>query len=259
MSQIPKIIHQIFYQGEAEIPEKYRYYRSSVQEKHPHWKYMFWDETKSRTLLEENYPWFLTVYDSYPYWIQRCDAIRYFILHYYGGFYIDMDIESLKPIDDLLEDYELVVSKLIDINNAIIGSIPGHPLWLQVFEELKKRQLNKSESQQSSNINPRVKNSMAYHVTYSTGPILFNDCIIAGKFHDKPTTRLCSGYIFEPGAPMEMNGKITKSEVTEESYTIHHMTTRWLPIHHRIINAIFGFFVNFYWRFSRPKPPTPLP
>jgi inositol phosphorylceramide mannosyltransferase catalytic subunit len=250
MSKIPKIIHQIFYQGETEIPDKYRDYRSSVQENHPHWKHMFWDEKNSRIFLEENYPWFLPVYDSYPYWIQRCDSIRYFILHYYGGFYIDMDIESLKAIDDLLEDYELIFSKLIDINNAIIGSIPGHPLWLQVFEELKKRQLNEDKNQQSPKLNPGDKKSMPYHVAYSTGPILFNYCIVAGKFHEKPTTRLCPGYIFEPGAPMEINGKITKSKVTEESYTIHHMTTRWLPVHHQIMNKIFGFLTNFYWRFS---------
>jgi mannosyltransferase OCH1-like enzyme len=245
MNKIPKIIHQIFYQGEAEIPEKYLRYRQTVLEHHPHWQYMFWDETKSRMFLEEHYPWFLQVYDSYPYWIQRCDAIRYFILHYYGGFYIDMDIESLKPIDDLLGDYELIVSKLVDINNAIMGSVPGHPLWLQVFEELKKRQ-----NQRPSSINPLVKNSMPYYVTYSTGPMLFHDCVMAGKFHDNPKVNVCPGYIFEPGVPMEINGKIIKRGVTKESYTIHHMTTHWLPIHHRIANSIFGFFVKLYWKIN---------
>lgn len=37
------------------------------------------------------YPWFLETFDSYPYPIQRADAIRYFVLHHFGGIYIDLD------------------------------------------------------------------------------------------------------------------------------------------------------------------------
>ena len=37
------------------------------------------------------YPWFLETFDGYPYPIQRADAIRYFVLHHFGGIYIDLD------------------------------------------------------------------------------------------------------------------------------------------------------------------------
>ncbi len=235
MHKIPKIIHQIFYQGEAAIPENYQLYRQSVQKNHLDWEYIFWDETKCRILLEKNYSWFLPVYDAYPYWIQRCDAIRYFILDYYGGFYVDMDIECLKPIDNLLQNYELVVSKLIDFNNAIMGSIPHHPIWSQVFDELDKRK------------NTFFK-SMAEQVSYTTGPMLFHHCIVAGKFEKNLSTRVCPGYIFEPGAPLEIDGKITKSKVTNQSYTIHHMSLKWLPWYHQTISHIFAYLTNLYWK-----------
>ena len=42
--------------------------------------------------IEEKYPWFLPVFDSYPYNIQRADVIRYFALAYYGGTYLDLDL-----------------------------------------------------------------------------------------------------------------------------------------------------------------------
>ncbi|RUS95008.1 hypothetical protein DSM106972_091680 [Dulcicalothrix desertica PCC 7102] len=244
MAKIPKIIHQIFFQGETAVPKKYQGYHETVIAHHPHWEHYFWDEAKSRTFIQEKYPWFIEVYDSYPHRIQRCDAIRYFILHYYGGFYIDMDVECLKPLDDLLEDYELILSKLVGFNNAIMGSVPKHPLWLKVFDELQER---KDKLPSNSNINALLKKSMPYYVCYSTGPMLFDDCVIAGSFHKCSTVRVCPGYIFEPGAPMEIDEKIIQQNSTEHSYTIHHMASLWLPLHHRIISAIFSVGAKVYW------------
>ncbi|MEO1429653.1 MAG: glycosyltransferase [Cyanobacteria bacterium J06633_8] len=245
MTKIPKIIHQIFFQGEDAAPKNYRRYHQTVIKNHPNWEHYFWDEAKSRNFIQEKYSWFLEIYDSYPYMIQRCDSIRYFILDYYGGFYIDMDVESLKAIDNLLEDFELVLSKLVDFNNAIIGSIPHHPIWIKVFEELQERQKNQLEDGKLL-----LHKSMPYHVCYTTGPMLLHDCVVAGKFNESSTTRICPGYIFEPGAPMEIDGKIIKSNSTENSYTIHHMTTHWLPLHHRITSKIFRFFTNIYWKMT---------
>ncbi len=255
MAKIPKIIHQIFFKGEAAVPKSYQRYHQKVLAHHPNWEHYFWDEAKSRALIEEKYSWFLEVYDSYPHRIQRCDAIRYFILYHYGGFYIDMDVESLKPLDDLLEDFELILSKLIDFSNAIMGSVPKHPLWLKMFDELQQR---KDKLPPNSNINPLLKNSMPYYVCYSTGPILLNDCVIAGEFDKSPTVRVCPGYIFEPGAPMEIDGKIIQRNSTEHSYTIHHMTTHWLPLHHRISSAIFRVFTKIYWFISRTMSRNPV-
>ncbi|MHC5717413.1 MAG: glycosyltransferase family 32 protein [Nostoc sp.] len=237
MTKIPKIIHQIFFLGEAAIPEKYRRYHQTVLHHHPDWEHQFWDEARARKFMADNYSWFLPIFDAYPHKIQRFDAIRYFILHHYGGFYIDMDIECLKPLDDLLADFELVLSKLVCFSNAIMGSVPGHPLWLKVFEELQKRKDNSAQ------------NTMPYYVGYSTGPIMLNHSVVVSKFHESPTVRICPGYIFEPGAPMELNGKIFKSQPSSETYTIHHMITSWLPVKHQIIRVLFGILLEPYWFF----------
>lgn len=240
MSKIPKIIHQIYYQGEAAIPADYLRYRQTILDLHPDWEYYFWDEKKSRNFLQENYPEYLQLYDSYPYFIQRCDAIRYFLLHHYGGFYIDMDIEFIKPLDDLLENYELIFSKLVGFSNSIMGSIPQDPFWLQVFQELKVR---KSSIPQKTN--PLIS-KMAYYVCYSTGPLLLSNCILQEKYHEKNQVRICPGYIFEPDAPREINGRIIKSKDKTMSYSIHHMTKSWLSPYSKVLSVISQFLGNVY-------------
>ena len=46
--------------------------------------------------LEQHYAWFLPAWHSYNETVLRGDAIRYFILHRYGGLYIDLDVECLR-------------------------------------------------------------------------------------------------------------------------------------------------------------------
>nr|MDJ0677868.1 glycosyltransferase [Calothrix sp. MO_167.B42] len=163
--------------------------------------------------------------------------------HYYGGFYVDMDIECLKPIDDLLGDFELVLSQAYDgYSNAIIGSVPGHPLWLEIFAALEKRQ-----HRSLLKGNRLFGDSMAYYVCYSTGPVLLSDCVLAGKFHKSSKVRSCPSYIFEPGAPIEVDGKFYKLLDKQESYTIHHMSSHWVPWHEKILTIIFDFLAKPYW------------
>lgn len=246
MSKIPKIIHQIYFPGEAALPADYSRYRQTVLDLHCGWDYYFWDEKQCRSFLQKNYSWFLTVYDAYPHFMQRCDAVRYFLMYHYGGFYIDLDIEFLKSLDDLLEDYELIFSKLVGFSNAIMGSIPKDAIWLKVFEELDRR-----KSGIRKKINPFILLGNREHsVCYSTGPLLLNDCIIAEKYHQKNRVRVCPGYIFEPDAPMEIDGKIVKWKSKKMSYSIHHMTGGWLSPYSKLVSLVFEFFANIYWQIS---------
>ena len=42
------------------------------------------------------YPDFLDTFDQYDKGIKRADAVRYHILHQYGGVYMDLDFEALQ-------------------------------------------------------------------------------------------------------------------------------------------------------------------
>ena len=126
---IPRVIHQIWYQGESAAPPQYRKYRESWLTKHPTWEHRFWDEAACRALLAERYPEYLPTWEAYPAMIQRIDSIRYFILDAHGGVYVDMDMECLRPLDPLLAGCDLLLSRTVGYNNAAFAGIPDHPLF----------------------------------------------------------------------------------------------------------------------------------
>ena len=142
-------------------------------EKHPNWKYRLWGAADGRALIAEHYPHFVSTYDSYPDDVQRVDALRYFILHRFGGVYIDADIEPLGlPLDTLLKWTQGDASLLLPleprehahawctkimVGMSFIGSVPGHPFWIQLHRELEER--------------------AHLPVLYSTGPLMLSDVV----------------------------------------------------------------------------------
>lgn len=98
---------------------------------------MLWTDAKSRELIAEHYPWFLPTFDGYKYKIQRADAIRYFVLHRFGGVYMDLDIGCIRPVDSLLK-YQVILPKTIPVgvSNDLMFSTKGHPFMEQVIRGL---------------------------------------------------------------------------------------------------------------------------
>lgn len=85
----PCIIHQTY--ATEDIPQEWAGTQHSVFTRHRNLcQILFWTDAAARKFIAENYAWFLVVYDSYPYPIQRVDAFRYFLLYHYGGIYVDL-------------------------------------------------------------------------------------------------------------------------------------------------------------------------
>lgn len=156
---IPKIIHQTY--KTDQIPEIWRPGQQACVDLHPDYQYILWTDDMSREFIAEEYPWFLDTWDSYPYPIQRADAIRYFALVHYGGIYIDLDDGCERRLDPLLT-VPAFVRKTIPtgISNDVMGSVPQHPFFLKVLDSLKLYK----------------KNWFVPYVTimYSTGPLFLS-------------------------------------------------------------------------------------
>lgn len=118
---IKKIVHQIWLQGDKNIPSELIKRRQTIINLHDsNWTYMLWDETVILLLLKGNND-ALNVYYKFEYMHQRIDFAKYVILEAFGGVYIDMDVEMVGALDNLLneyQDYDLIVSKII-ISNFI--------------------------------------------------------------------------------------------------------------------------------------------
>ncbi|KAH8691630.1 glycosyltransferase sugar-binding region DXD motif-containing protein-domain-containing protein [Talaromyces proteolyticus] len=137
---IPQRIHQIYHDWSGNgMPHSAQWgrLRASCIDRHPGWIYKLWSASESREFLLREYPWFLPVYDSYRYPVQRVDAMKYFVLRHYGGIYIDLDngcLESLEP----LRYYPVFTT---DNNqgpllNNILGSMPQHPYYQLLTDSL---------------------------------------------------------------------------------------------------------------------------
>lgn len=151
-----KIIHQIWFglipnkRAAKKQFEKLKKYRDSWVTNNPNWLYYCWNYENCEKLIKTYYPQHLEMYKKYPYLIQKCDAVRYFILDRYGGLYADMDYECIKSFDLVFEKYigdiYLVETpnKLgsdIHISNSLMYSKTSNNIfWKKLFIELEKNQ-----------------------------------------------------------------------------------------------------------------------
>ncbi|KAJ3070824.1 hypothetical protein HK102_006575 [Quaeritorhiza haematococci] len=101
---IPHIIHQSW--KTRELPSKFLRWSDTWKENHPTWKHILWTDNENRLLVERYYPWFLPHYDALPKHIMRVDAARILYMHRYGGVYVDLDVESTAPMDEMFSSVD---------------------------------------------------------------------------------------------------------------------------------------------------------
>jgi mannosyltransferase OCH1-like enzyme len=130
---IPRVFHQIWL-GEGAFP--YAVERESWYRFHPDWEHRLWSErdlprdlelTEAANLLRQP--------------AERADILRLELLHRHGGVYLDADFECLKPIDPLVVGASCFLGLLDSgrVSNAVIGSVPGHPLLAKAMTEVRPR------------------------------------------------------------------------------------------------------------------------
>ncbi len=141
---IPKVIHQIWHEfpnGSKYPPAEQAEFAKELQRKHPGWKYMLWDNQNSRDFVKQYYPDFLSTYDSYNSPIKRANALRYLLLNYFGGMYLDMSFKGIKNLEPLLKGANFVAAAQDPsthlLNSAWLASTPNHPILLQLIADLK--------------------------------------------------------------------------------------------------------------------------
>ena len=107
------IVHQIFinFYNLEEMPELFITCQKKVLKwvEENNYSYRLWDK-KSCDRLIQKYPEFIEMYNSVKYPIMKVDIIRFIILHYYGGLYLDLDCE---PSITRLKKYDFACAKTL--------------------------------------------------------------------------------------------------------------------------------------------------
>lgn len=133
---IPRVFQQIWV-GPNPVPEEHVRYQQSWLRHHPGWTFQLWtDENLPRDLRRPE------VYELLRQPVERSDMLIFEILYKYGGVYTDTDFECLRSIDPLLEGVDIFCSYSHPdrLNNAIMGSVPGHPLLLEGITAMRPRE-----------------------------------------------------------------------------------------------------------------------
>ena len=228
-TRIPKIIHQIWFQGKDKIPEKYHKNIESIKNHYKTWTYILWTDESIRQLLNEEE---LKLYNEYKYMHQKIDFSKYVILYKYGGMYIDIDALSIKPIDPLLEQYKdkdliisatntdyvaaiILCSKPKCINNGIIISTPNHYILKKIIEYCLQ--------------NKDTGYNYFTSIVSTTGPDMFTKII--DKYKTDKTLILPHDYL-EP-----CNNTICK--VTDNTYIKHDHAMTWVDPFVKKMNYIY--------------------
>jgi len=102
---IPRIIIQT---GPNKVDPKFAPYMEAMQSQNPDYQYLFFNDDDIDAFFQSNYPEYYTTYQRLPVFIQKIDFFRYLAVYHYGGFYFDLDMKLLDPLDDAICNHHLV-------------------------------------------------------------------------------------------------------------------------------------------------------
>ena len=198
---IPRIIIQVWVQkdgGAPMIPVEQVQYMNKFRELNPSFEHMFFNGNDIDQFFKDNYLEYYNTYTRLPFFIQKLDFFRYLAIYHYGGFYFDMDVEPLKPLDgDILNhsavfpvdeyasalgcqtprmnSYCLVGQNFL-LGQYAFGTTAKHPFMKFLVDRIKQNLENYIKT--AERINQSDRGSLHYFVYKTTGPDFVTDCYV---------------------------------------------------------------------------------
>lgn len=179
--KIPKIIHRVWLKdlgGPQKPPAALEAYWEKFKELYPGWEFQTWDGSEFEFPNQEYY----NVSACYAW---KSDLFRYEVLRRVGGLYVDCDIEPRINAEHLFAPYKVFAPKQIwgGISNAMMGSVPGHPIWTRILKKIYRRPLEYYEN--------RIGGMNVDKVSQLSGPLHINKLFL----HDVEATLIDGGLL----------------------------------------------------------------
>ena len=135
---IPKVLHYVW-AGPVPLPDQHRRYIEGWRRVMPDWRIVAWTDAD----IDWSVRYLQQAYATFG-WNRVSNYLRMHALHTQGGFYLDTDIELLKPLDPLRGEPAVLGFQVVEpsaswVNGAVFGAEPGHPFvgrLLRVLEEM---------------------------------------------------------------------------------------------------------------------------
>jgi mannosyltransferase OCH1-like enzyme len=131
--RIPHVFHQIWL-GPEPPPREFGSFRDSWRKHHPGWELRLWGEDDLPGDLRN-----AAIYERERQPVERADILRLELLWKFGGVYLDIDMECLRPIDALVDGLDFFGTEIKPgrVTNTVIGAAPLHPILDLALSELR--------------------------------------------------------------------------------------------------------------------------
>lgn len=215
---IPKIIHYCWLSNNP-IPNSLQEYMKSWKKFLPDYEFMLWNfdrfNKKSSTWVQE-------AFEKKKYAF-AADYIRLYAVYNYGGFYLDMDVEVLKPFEDLLNLKTAICwqDRGDGFEAACFGAEKESSWTKECLKYYKNRHFilpdGKIDLKPLPNIMEDTLRANGYSIESSSS---IEECL---KKEKDNTLMVLPNSFFSPKS--YQTGIITK---TEQTYSIHHFAASWV-------------------------------
>lgn len=198
---IPKTIHYCWLSNDA-IPDNLQKCMNSWKEKLPDYEFVLWNFNKFDI---NSSLWVKQAFEAKKYAF-AADFIRLFAVYNYGGIYLDMDIEVVKPFDDLLLNNIMIAyedNKTKTIEAGCFGTEKGHPFIKACLEYYAGREFSLKVIDDGYTLPRIMKKVYMEHHEFELMHFYSSDYFTAKKFR--------TGII----------------KTTEHTYAIHHFAGSW--------------------------------
>lgn len=174
-----------------DVPQHYQEYVRKIKNMNLHWNYMFFTDEDIVEFIQTKMPEYYETFINLGGKIQQIDFFRYLAIYYYGGMYLDLDIDIIRPFNDFNDiSYNCIFP--IEVKNAgdeilknqnahLIGnygfySPKGHPFLKMIIDNIV-HQLIPEDVIKKAQIG-HTDDARDVYVYYRTGPILVSQTYI---------------------------------------------------------------------------------
>jgi mannosyltransferase OCH1-like enzyme len=235
---IPKIIH-IMWLGGA-MPVQYEPFVTSWRTFHPQWKIIFWTDNalnyhrgsvvvhtfdelsailngdsqsivvNASRLSYDN----KDMYDAAINYGEKSDILKWEIVYRFGGVYVDIDFEALKPLDIFHHCYDFYTglqpldTTMVQLGAALFAARPEHPILRECVTKIRD-------------------NRHIQQIIVKTGPIHFTRCFLSAAAQGNNVDIAFPASYFYP-CDYNQKGVDRHAWGKPESFAVHHWAGSWL-------------------------------
>jgi len=218
-NSIPKIIHQIAPSDKTQWHPVWEECHNSwlLQFPEPEYEHKLWnDEDDLENLIKNEFPFFLSIFQKYPYKIQKIDMARYCILFKYGGIYADMDYFCYKNFYNTLDLSKTNIpysphSPHDILQNSLMATYKNDYMMLNIIDESIRRHMTSQN----------IFNHYAFYISFTSGPKLISDVFVRLQGFVNPLSK----ELYNPIQSITDHDTNIYNENT--CYCIHFGTGKW--------------------------------